>query len=664
VIGKSIVVDDNRMTIIGVAPASFSGEIVGAQTDVWLPVSMHDALQPHLRVLDDRTSSWLLLLGRRAPGVTLAQAEQEMTRLVPQFIASNAKPDFAREFAAQKAKVYVGDGAKGFSRVRATFETPLFTLMTGVALLLCIICANVANLLLARAIARGREMAVRLALGADRGRLVRQLLTESVVLAVLGAAVGLVLAWWGSHALLVLASDGSTIPLDLSLDLRVLAFTLLVSFLAVGLFGLVPAVRASRVELASTMRAGAQSVAGSALGHRGQRVPLGKLLIAGQVALSVVLLVGAVMLVRSLRNVESLDVGLDRDHLLVLDVDANARGYADEKLAGLAHTLRGRLASIPGVAAVAFSENGIFSGTENETTVSVPGFVARAPEDSSLAYDHVSPGYVAAIGGRLMEGRDIGTQDEGSAARVAVVNQSLARFFFPNTSAVGKFMNSNSLAVQIVGVMADTRDRSDALKGAPKRRAYFAYANTDTALGTSNSLRFEIRTAGDPSAVVRQVRAAVIAVDPALPIDGIDPLPLLMRQSIREQRLVANLATAFGALALLLASIGLYGVMTYAITRRTGEIGLRVALGAQRQDVVRMVLYDALRLVSAGTIVGLVLALSSTRLLSTQLHGVGALDPASIGAAIAVLFASAVIAAVLPALRASRVSPIVALRAE
>jgi predicted permease len=664
VIGKSIVVDDNRITIIGVAPRSFSGEIVGAQTDIWLPVSMHDALQPHLRVLDDRTSSWLLLLGRRAPGVTLAQAEQEMTRLVPQFIASSAKPDFAREFAAQKVKVYVGDGAKGFSRVRATFETPLFTLMTGVALLLFIICANVANLLLARAIARGREMAVRLALGADRGRLIRQLLTESVVLAVLGAAVGLVLAWWGSHALLVLASDGSTIPLDLSLDLRVLAFTLLVSFLAVGLFGLVPAVRASRVELASTMRAGAQSVAGSALGHRGQRAPLGKLLIAGQVALSVVLLVGAVMLVRSLRNVESLDVGLDRDHLLVLDVDANARGYADEKLAGLAHTLRDRLASIPGVAAVAFSENGIFSGTENETTVTVPGFVAHAPEDSSLAYDHVSPGYVAAIGGRMLEGRDIGTRDEGRAPRVAVVNQSLAHFFFPNTSAVGKFMNSNSLAVQIVGVMADTRDRADALKAAPKRRAYFAYANTDTALGTSNSLRFEIRTAGDPSALVRQVRAAVIAVDPALPIDGIDPLPLLMRQSIREQRLVANLATAFGALALLLASIGLYGVMTYAITRRTGEIGLRVALGAQRQDVVRMILYDALRLVSAGTVVGLALALSTTRLLRTQLHGVGALDPASIGAAIAVLFASAVIAAVLPALRASRVSPIVALRAE
>ncbi|MDB4874862.1 MAG: permease [Gemmatimonadetes bacterium] len=664
-IGRTVVVNDTRITIVGVTPQSFTGEIVGASNDVWLPLSMHDVLHPHQRVLDDRSSSWLLLLGRLTPDATLAQAQQELTPFITRTIVANAPGSAGQSFLADKPKMYVSDGARGFSRVRATFQAPLFTLMIGVVLLLCIICANVANLLLARAIARGKEMAVRLALGADRGRLVRQLLTESVVLAMAGAATGLLLAWWGSHALLVLASGGSAIPLDLSLDLRVMAFTLVVSFFAVVLFGLAPAVRASRVELASTMRAGAQSVAGSALGNRGQRAPLGKLLIAGQVALSVVLLVGAAMLVRSLRNVQSVDVGLDRDHLLILGVDVNARGYSGARLSNLAHTLRDRIAVIPGVAAVAFSENGIFSGTESATTIEVPGFVARTPNDTSIAFDQVSPDYVRGIGARLIQGRDLATSDEGHPSRVAVVNQSLAQFYFPGENAVGKYLHvQDSVAIQIVGVIADTRDHQGTLQSEPSRRAYFSYVHADTVIGSPGSLRVEIRANGDPSALVQQVRATVKSIDPTLPIDGVDPLTKLMQQSIQEERLVAKLASAFGVLALVLASIGLYGVMTYAITRRTGEIGLRVALGAQQLDVVRMVLFDALRLVGIGMAVGLPLALASTRLLRTQLHGVGAVDPASIGAAMVVLMASAVVAVLLPAMRASKVSPIVALRAE
>jgi predicted permease len=661
-LGSAILLDGVKMTIIGIAPADFTGEIVGASTDIWIPLSMHDALRPNQKMLTDLGSSWLLLLGRLKPGATLAQATKQIPALIEQSIISRGTPDAVRSFRASDTTYYVQSGAKGFSRVRTTFEAPLFTLMIGVALLLCIICANVANLLLARSISRGREMAVRLALGADRRRLVRQLLTESVVLALLSAAVGLLVAWWGSRGLVTLAGGGA---LNLAMDLPVLAFTLGVSVFAVALFGLAPAMRASRVDLASTMRANAHAVAGSALGGRGQRAPLGKMLIAGQVALSVVLLMGATMLVRSLRNVQSIDVGLDRDHLVIVDVDVNSRGYKMNELYAFVRTVAERLSALPGIAAVTYSENGIFSGTDSGTSVEIPGFMAKAADDTFIAYDQVGSGYAKAIGARRVAGRDLDRIDEERLPRTALVNQSLASFYFPGKNAVGQYMRFNdSIAVQIVGVIADTRDHE--LIGTPDRRVYFPYVHArDSAnMALPGSLRFAVRTSGDPTALVQTIRKTVASVDPQLPIDGVDPLVSLMRGTIGEQRLVAQLATAFGVLALLLAAIGLYGVMTFAITRRTGEIGLRVALGAQRSDVVSMVLVDALRLVAIGVVIGLPLAIASTRLLRTQLHDVASTDPLSIAVAIGVLATSAVVAVLLPALRASKVSPIVALRAE
>jgi len=522
----------------------------------------------------------------------------------------------------------------------------------------------VANLLLARAVARGREMSVRLALGADRSRLVRQLLTESAVLAALGAAAGLLVAWWGSHALLALAGDGRAIPVHTGVDFPVLSFTALVSVAAVALFGLVPALRGSRVDLASMMRSSGGAIAGGSLGLRRGRVPLGMLLVVGQVALSIVLLVGATMLVRSLRNVQSTDVGIDRDHLVIVDVDATSRSYIGPRLGPFANRLRDRLAAVPGVAAVAFSENGIFSGTESATTIEIPGFTMRQPADSQIAYDQVGAGYMHAIGAHLLAGRDIERGDEAGLPRVMVVNQSLAHFYFGDT-AVGKFIHFNdSVAVQIVGIVADIRDHD--LSAPMQRRAYFPFAHASDSLnlGWPGSLRLEVRTAGDPSAMVQPLRAAILGVDPVLPIDGIDPLVTLMRDSISQERLLAKLATAFGVLALVLAAVGLYGVMTYAITRRTGEIGLRVALGAQRGGVIRMVVGDVLRLVVTGIVIGLPLALATVRLLGAELHDVSPTDPASIAIAIVVLTLSALAAGLLPALRASRVSPIVALRAE
>ena len=587
-VGSTMLIGGTRMTIIGITPPEFMGEIVGVATDLWIPVGMRDALVPP-KTLDNRNRDWLLAMGRLKPGATLDQATKDVAAVEERSIVDNAKPAARQAFIASKAKYYVSSGAKGFSRIRQTFQAPLVTLMIGVALLLCIICANVANLLLARSIARGREMAVRLALGANRGRLVRQLLTEGVVLATLGAAFGLVLAWWGSHALLTLAGGKGGYSLDLGLDVPVLVFTLAVSVGAVVLFGLAPALRAAGVDLASTIRAGATSIAGGALAARGQRAPLGKLLIVGQVALSIVLLIGAAMLVRSLRNVVNVDTGLDREHLIIADIDIGSRGYQWERLSSAARTIHDRVAAIPGVAAVGYSENGVFSGTESANYIELPGLVIHSSNDSVFAYDQVSSGYAHAIGARLIAGRELGPSDEGGLARVVVVNQSFASFYFPGVSAVGKYFHvADSVTVQIVGVISDVRDHD--LTEPAQRRAYYPYIHHDVQQGTPGTLRLEIRTAGDPSALVQQIRQAIVAADPNLPIDYVDPLEALMMSSIAEQRLVAQLATAFGSLALVLAAIGLYGVMTYAVVRRTGEIGVRVALGAQQADVVRMVL--------------------------------------------------------------------------
>jgi predicted permease len=465
-------------------------------------------------------------------------------------------------------------------------------------------------------------------------------------LALLGGGLGLLLAWWGAHLLLVVASDGSAIPLDLSLGYRVLWFALWVSGAAVLLFGVTPALRATRMDHGTTLQLGARALAGGGAA-RGRLSP-GGVLISSQVALSVVLLVGAAMLTRSLRNVQGVDVGLDRDQLLMIDVDIGVRGYQGERLLMVAAT---------------YSENGIFSGTEWSTDIAVPGFTGRQRADSMTGTDNVGAGYFRAIGATLLAGRDIAPADQGQRVSVAVVNQAFAKFYFPGEIPIGRsFMVDDSIPISIVGVVADVRGHN--LDGTVRRRAYYPYVPTDQDVSNPTELRLAVRTRDDPFAMTERVRSVVAAIDPLLPIDRLQPLSVMMRQSIREQRLVVQLASVFGALALVLASVGLYGVLTYAIKRRTGEIGLRSALGAQRSDVVRLVLSDALRLVAGGIVLGVPLAVASTRLLRGQLHGVPSIDPASIAVAVAVLGGSAVVAALVPALGASRVSPLVALRAD
>jgi predicted permease len=659
VVGRELHVGDATLRIVGVTPPGFTGEVVERPTDVWLPIGMEPIIAPHAAPIEERGTAWLLFLGRLAPSVTLASATPELTALIRRSLVANAMFAGERDMS-RRAVVPITSGAKGLSAVRRAYGPALEELEAGVALLLLIVCTNVGNLLLARAVTRGPEMSLRLALGASRRRLVRQLMTESAMLAAVGGVAGLAFAWWGSRALAAAAAVGRAPIAPTRVDASVVGFTLAVTIVAVVAFGLAPALRTSRVDIASSLRAKGR------VSHRprarGGRVPIGRVLIPLQVTVSLVLLVGATLLARSLLNLDSGDAGLDRDHLLVVDVDAGTRGYAGARFAALTRDIVARLAALPGVRAVSYSQNGLFSGHEATALVAIPGFTGHGPDDSIVHYDFVGTGYMRAIGGTLLRGRDVEASDAAGRPSVAVVNEALEHFYFGRGSAIGKtIFFDTGVPTTIVGVVADVRDHS--LTESAPRRAYVPYAQqiADT---DRPSLVVEVRAAGDPAALVAPVREAITAVDDDLPLAAIAPLSVTMRASVREQRLVAVLAIGFGVVALALAAIGLYGVMTYAVARRTGEIGLRAALGAGRSDVIWLVLGDGLRLVVVGIALGAPLALVAARSLRGQLYDVPPTDPLSIAIALVVLVASAVFAALLPALRASRVSPAVALAQE
>ena len=658
VVGRDVLLNDARFTIAGVAADGFTGEVVGQSPDLWLPIGMQAVVSPRRAYIAEKDAFWLLLLGRLAPGITLAQATSQVQQVMKDFYTTTGLGT-AQEVA--ELVVPVTTGARGHSRIRASFGDALVTMLLGAGLLLLVICANVANLLLARALARTREMSVRLAIGAGRSRLVRQLLTESLVLGVLGAAGGLILARSGSRALVALANDSpAPIPLDPRVDGLVLSFTIGVAVLAAVLFGVAPALRAARVNLASSLRGSARSMSGS-LGQRAGRMAGGHALIAVQVALSLVLLTGASLLARSLNNLMEGSTGLDRDHLAVIDIDIRSRGYNGDRLESYAGEVTTRLGQVPGVAAVGWSENGLFSGTESGTSFQVPGYTATADDDTTSAYDLVGPGYVSAIGARLLRGREFTASDFAGRSSALVVNEAFARFYFGASDPLGRSIKLNdSSTVQVVGVVGDIRDH--ALTGDVPRRMYLPAVRG--AFGDPTAFTFEVRTTGDPARLLPQLRAAILAVDPSVRIDGASALSQLMQQSVRGERLLARLAGGFGVLALLLASIGLYGVMSYAVTRRTGELGLRAALGASRAQVLQQVLGDALRLVGIGVVLGIPMAVAAAQLLKSQLHGLGAIDVPSLAAALVVLGGAAVLAALTPALRASRVSPLVALQQE
>jgi predicted permease len=664
--GKTLRVNGVPLTIIGVAPPGFTGDVVGQVQQMYLPMMMEPAIMPAKQLLDNAKASWLLLIARRKPGVTLPQAQAAVKVQFDRISRSGFMNQFDKEErdTYTKRTPMVSDGSRGLSRLRHDFRAPLALLMAIVGMVLLIACVNVANLLLARSSARRAEMAVRLALGAKLSRLVRQLLTESVLLGIIGGSVGVLIAMWSSQLLIrVVTGAKSTLPLDVRPDIRVLGFTLALSVVTGVVFGLAPAMRLRTINLVPALKP-----SGRTEGVSVARPKLGKALVVAQLALSILVVITAAVLVRSLKNLENVDMGYNRANLAVVSVDASSAGYTGEKLANVTAELLARLQQVPGVQAATFSENGLFSGTESATSVLIDGAAPQVKPDISN-YDNVGTSYFSVVGVPILAGREITAADTGTSARIVVVNQAFVEHFLHGQNPIGHTVaidddQRRQHPYQIVGVSHDARDHDMKDKVEPRFYIPFFQGFLDGATEVNGNVYYELRTNGDPQALIEPARKAIAAVNGNIPIPRVDTVENLVDDSLQEQIVVAKLSSTFGALALLLACIGLYGVMSYSVAGRTREIGIRMALGAKSNSVLWMVLREAMVMLAIGIAIGIPLSSAGTRALGSMLFGVGLFDPPSIGTSVILLMAVGLIAAFLPARRATKVDPMVALRYE
>jgi predicted permease len=657
IIGRKQRVNGAPFTIVGVTPREFFGDIVGYPCDMWFPIEAQPLANPGRNYLRDPRTQWLLLMGRLKPGVSLAQAT-EVTNAIGLGIireqGSWASPDELK--ALDGKRIAVQPAAGGFSRIRHTFSKPLWMLMALVALNLLICCTNVANLQLARATSRAREIGLRLAIGASRPRLLRQLMTESLALAAAGGAAGLLVATLVGHLLLTLVARDKRLPLEFHLSGTTLLFTALLCIAASVFFGLAPALHVTRASVASNLK---ESKSGRSHGGA-QRLEKG--LVVFQIVLSWVLLFGSGLFIRTLQNLENSDIGYRRDRLIVAELDPVASGYRDEKLIQLGTRLLDKLGSARGIRRATISENGLFSGTESMSGVTVQGFTPRTDEDRVSHTDRVGPGYFETIGTPILAGRGIEARDMGNAPGVAVLNESMARFYYPNINPIGRRISTDDgrTWLTVVGVVRDAKQNN--LRDAAARRFYAPFTfHKEDAIG---SMRVEVRVEGSTERAEEALRREIRSVDPNLQIDSISPAQTLIDDELVQERLIAKLSGAFSLLALILASIGLYGVMSYVTERRRMEVGIRMALGASQSSVVGMVLKEMLMVTAAGLGMGIAAAAVLGRLVSGSLYGVAAFDPLTAVAASACILAAAFLASWLPARRASRIDPMVALRAE
>jgi predicted permease len=660
IIGKEIRLNGYPFTVVGVTPAGFDGDVVGERMSIFVPLSMQPEIVRGRHWRNAPNVSWLSLIGRLKSGVTAAQAEANVNIIFKQI----QKGDYGASLSAddrnaiRDLRINVSSGETGLSELRGDYKIPLLLLMGIVGLVLLMASVNVASLLLARASGRCREIAVRLAIGAERGRIFQQLLTESVLLALVGGISGSLLAIWGVRVLVKVVETNAILPV--LPDLRVLAFTLLVCLMTGILFGVVPALRTLRVRVAPTLKNATRAIADS-----GSRFGWGKGLIAGQVALSLLVLFAAGLLVRSLQKLMTQDFGYKRDHLVIARTDPAAAGYAKEKMKSLAEQLATRLASTPGVRGVTYSTNGLFTHTESGDAIIVPGFEKGSARDRSAREDYVGPNYFGVVGIPILAGRGIEPQDTNTSTRVAVVNEAMVERFFAGQNPIGRqFLIDDpdwlNKPITIVGVSRNAKDHGSGLREAVRPRFYLAFQQMPDPI----QIILEAQVAGDPSAAVANVTSEIKSIDPNLPISFSKTLDQLVEDSAESEIALAKLSTFFAGLALLLACIGLYGVMSYTVAGRTREIGMRMALGAQRGDVMQMVLREAMLLVAIGLAVGIPLAIASSRALKSLLFGLKSSDPVSLAAVVVLLAVVGAIAGMIPARRAAKVDPMVALRYE
>src|SRR5262245_38391736 len=659
VLDRTMLVGRSSCRVIGVAPRGFFGERVGSEPDLWVPLVSFSSRN----LFEDRRWRSIAGIARLKPGLSREQAQTALTLLYQQLLqlefseAPRSNPN--RNPAVQDFIIQLVPGATGFSfgRLRQTFTEPLLVIMAIVALVLLIACANVANLLLARAVARQREISVRRALGCGRFRLMRQLLTESLLLSGLGTVAGLFVAWWGSRVLLRLV-DTEPVPLrlDLSPDARVLLFTAAVMVLTGIGFGLAPAWRASGFDLASALKDQARGT-----GARAKQY-LGRTLVVFQVALSLVLLIGAGLLIRSLYNLQQIDLGFRPEQVLHFQLAHNPSTPDSASFARVAREVRERVKQIPGVQQVGVSWWVLFSRGQFGDSFKIHDRVPEPGENIQARIDFVSPGYFETVGMSLIAGRGIEDRDRDSAPMTAVINETLARRFFPGGNVIGRIIEIPSdimkdKPIEIVGVIRDAK--YNALRAETAPMIYLSIQQVPRTLGA-----LEVRTTEPLSALAGPVRQALSDVSKDLMIRRAVRLSDQVNLTLASERLLAMLCAFFGALALVLASVGLYGVISYAVAQRTQEIGIRRALGATDRNVLWLMLGQSLTVVLAGIAIGLSLALFSTRLLSSFLFGLSPTDSGAIALSTILLILVALAACWIPARRATKIDPMVALRAE
>lgn len=659
-VGTTVTLNQKPFTIIAVTPPQFSGVTIGISPDVWLPLRLHDQFEVGPQPWDKPFNVWLAIMGRLKQGVTEDQAKADLDSIFRQFhteLVPTSTPNERRvaERLSREANINLEGGATGYGgSLRSEYEFPLKILMAFVGLVLLVACANVATLLLARATARQREIAVRLAIGAGRGRIIRQLLTESFLLAALGGTLGILIAWAGSRSLLAMVSDGDAI--DLTPDLQVFIFTAAASLITAILFGLAPAVRASRVSPFTAIKEQTGHIAHS----RGR---LDKALIISQVAISILLLAGAGLFVRSFNKLWNVDTGYDRENVLMFSVNPRLTGYPIDRLSNLYRQLLERIESTPGVTSASLSFVRPVDDEAYFVTILDGIDEQRLEPDKAIrvAWNAIGPGYFATLGTPMLLGREFRIEDNETAPKVAIISETMARRHFPDQNPVGKRIAStpDNLDLEIVGVVKDSKYGN--LKDAPCNVLYRPIFQSNL---SSSNVTFEARYMGATSTMISQLRQQVEEVDRNLPLFRIKTLVVQAQESLRKERLVTTLSSSFALLALLLAGIGVYGLLSYSVIRRTGEIGIRMALGAQRRDVVWLVVREGLPLVIAGVAIGVPLTLALTQYVRGMLYGLSPQDPITLIAAVLLLVGVAAVASLLPARRASRLDPMDALRHE
>jgi predicted permease len=661
VLNQTLLINGHLMTVVGVSRAGFFGVQVGKSPDIFIPITMKAQMTPNWDGLEDRKDHWLAIIGRLKPGVSRQQAEVSTTSLMRSILQDEVKlatySNDQREKFLHRA-IILESGGRGRPILQSEVGAPLVALAAMVGLVLMIACTNVANLLLARGAFRQREFAIRLAMGAGRGRLVRQLLSESLLLSLLGGGLGLVAAAWTTKALLKsLSASQGIMGLSADLDYRILGFSLTLTLLTGVLFGLLPALRSTRPDLAETLKdQSAKSSSG-----RGQ-VSLRRALVVGQVALTLLLLLGAGLFAKSIYNLSRVDLGLSADRVITFSVAPALSAYSPEATLALAYELRRNLSSLPGVRSASAATVPILAGDDEGSNLTVDGYRVQPDEDLHVLRNEVGPDFFSTLGIPLISGREFGDRDTAASPRVAIINETLARRVFAGRNPIGGRMafgaGTNLQFMEVVGVVKDSKHEN--VRDAIRPFVYTPYSQK-TGLGR---LTFYIRTAQAPDALAGALRAEVQRLAPNVPVFDLVTLEEQIHESLYTERMLAGLSTSFGLLAALLSAVGIFGLMSYLVAQRTREIGIRMALGARRWDVSRMILSDVGKMAAIGVALGLPAALGLGHYVQALLYGVQATDFVLMAAAIALVAAIALLAGYFPAHSASRMDPLVALREE